>query len=88
MDIGQDHLFINLSGQKTVINTPSDFYKSTFNVDGFPTDRYEFVNGTVLTVTHKGNTDFLDSNFRITQLKNGNFAFTKIPNPTFQDLHA
>lgn len=88
MDTGQNHQFIRVSGKKFAINMPCDFSKSSFETNGSPTDRYEFVNGTVLTVTHKGKTDVVDSNFRLTQLDDGSFTFTTIPNPTFQDLHA
>lgn len=88
MDTGQNHQFIRLNGKKFAINMPCDFSKSSFNKNGYSTDRYEFVNGIVLTITHKDNEDLIDSNFRITQLDDGNFAFTEIPNPTFQNLHA
>lgn len=88
MDTGQNHQFINFDGQKSFINVPCEFLKSSFKVNGFPTDRYDFVNGIVLTITHEDKADRIDSNFRITQLVNGSFSFTNIPNPTFQDLHA
>lgn len=88
MDTGENHQFINLDGQRVPINMPCAFYKSSFDTDGFTTDRYDLVNGIVLTITHKGDSDVVDSNFKITQLTDGSFAFTNIPNPTFQDLHA
>lgn len=88
MDTGQDHKFIRLNGKKFAINMPCDFSKTTFNKNGHSIDRYDFVDGKILTITHNGNEDVVDSNFRITQLADGSFAFTDIPNPTFRNLHA
>lgn len=88
MDSGQNHQFIRLSGSKFSINLPCDFSKSSFEVNGFPTDRYDFENGVILTITHEGKADHVDSNYRMTQKDDGSFSFTDIPNPTFRNLHA